>query len=180
MSERLDVSEYFSGPEDLRRRELVWGILREPPAPLLGHQFVVTAATVLLRLHVRQHQLGTVCVSPVDVVLDEQKALIVQPDVLFVSNERAGILRDRIWGAPDLVIEVASRGTARYDRTTKLGWYRTYGVRECWLIDANTRVVTVVNLGTLDDGPPRSFTGDEPVASAVLPKFCAAAREFFE
>lgn len=180
MSERRQVSEYLSGPEDMRRRELVWGYVREPAAPLFGHQSVVTRATVILMLHVREHRLGTVCVSPIDVVLDEPKALIVQPDVLFVSNERAGIVRDQVWGAPDLAVEVASRGTARYDRTTKLGWYRTYGVRECWLLDLNARVVTVANLEAAAEAPWRSFTGDEQIESVVLPKFCTAARESFE
>jgi Uma2 family endonuclease len=179
MSERIEVDEYLSGPEDMRRRELVWGVVREPPAPRYGHQSVVTRATVILDFHVRQHQLGVVCVSPIDVVLDEKNALIAQPDVLFVSNERAGIVRDRIWGAPDLVVEVASPGTERYDRTTKIEWYRTYGVRECWLIDPHEAVVTVVNLVASSD-TPRSFSSDDLVESTVLPVFNAAARQFFE
>jgi Uma2 family endonuclease len=179
MSEPIEVDDYLSGPEEMRRRELVWGVVREPPSPRYGHQSVVTRTTVLLDFHVRQHQLGVVCVSPMDVVLDAKNALIVQPDVLFVSNERAGIVREQIWGAPDLVVEVASPGTKRYDSATKIAWYRTYGVRECWLIDPHEAVVTVVNLGASRD-VPRSFSGDNPVDSAVLPAFSTPAREFFE
>ena len=179
MSERIDVSEYLSGPEDLRRRELVWGVVREPPAPRFGHQTVVTRALVILDLHVRARQLGVVCVSPVDVVLDESKALIVQPDVVFVSTERAGIVRDQVWGAPDLVVEVASRATAIRDRTTKIEWYRTYGVRECWLLDLAQRIVTVVDLQAQGDSR-QSFKANEQVQSTVLPHFKAEACEFFE
>jgi Uma2 family endonuclease len=178
MSDRIDVDEYLSGPEDMRRRELVWGVVREPPAARFGHQTVVTQITVLLRTHVHGRGLGVVCVSPADVVLDKEKALIVQPDVFFISKERMDMVRDQVWGAPDLVVEVASPGTARYDRTTKLGWYRTYGARECWLIDTKRRVVTVVTFE--GEAPTRSFTGDEQVESAVLPEFRTAAREFFE
>ena len=180
MSGRIGVDEYLSGPEDMRRRELVWGVVREPPAARFGHQNVVTQITVLLRTHVHGRALGVVCVSPADVVLDKEKALIVQPDVFFISNERMHIVRDQVWGAPDLVVEVASPGTVRYDRTTKIGWYRQYGVRECWLIDAKKRVVTIVNLGATLEGASRAFTGDEQVESAVLPEFRTAAREFFE
>jgi Uma2 family endonuclease len=179
MSERIDVNEYLSGPEDLRRRELVWGVVREPPAPRFGHQAVVSRALVILDLHVRARQLGVVCVAPLDVVLDEAKALVVQPDVVFVSTERAAIVRDQVWGAPDLVVEVASRATAVRDRTTKIEWYRTYGVRECWLIDLARRVVTVVDLQAQGD-LRQSFTGDEWVQSTVLPDFRAEARDFFE
>lgn len=180
MSERIEVDDYLAGPEDMRRRELVWGVVREPPAARFGHQNVVTQIAMLLRLHVHGRGLGVVCVSPADVVLDKKNALVVQPDVFFISNDRMAIVRDQVWGAPDLVVEVASPGTARYDRTTKIGWYRTYGVRECWLIDVNKRVVTIANLAATGDGESRSFAGDEQVTSAVLPDFTAAARECFE
>jgi len=39
-----------------------------------------------------EHGSGRVCVSPVDVVLDPGKALVVQPDVVCVSNERLEIV----------------------------------------------------------------------------------------
>jgi len=92
MSGRQTVNSYFSGPEQLRRTELVWGIVREPPAPKYGHQSVVTRTVVLLDHYVREHGSGRVCVSPVDVVLDPGKALVVQPDVVCVSNERLEIV----------------------------------------------------------------------------------------
>jgi Uma2 family endonuclease len=180
MSERIEVDDYLAGPEDMRRRELVWGVVREPPAARFGHQNVVTQIAMLLRLHVHGRGLGVVCVSPADVVLDKKKALVVQPDVFFISNDRMAIVRDQVWGAPDLVVEVASPGTARYDRTTKIGWYRTYGVRECWLIDVDKRVATIVNLAATGESESRSFTGDEQIESGILPEFRAAAQELFE
>ena len=175
----MEVWEYFGGPEDSRRRELVWGVVREPPAPKFGHQTVVGRAFVLLDDHVREHGLGVVCVSPADVVLDEQKALVVQPDVFFISNQRFAIIRDQVWGAPDLVVEVMSRGTARFDGTIKLGWYRQYGVRECWLLDPAERVVTVFNLEGAPADEGRRFTDSEAIRSAVLPHFVREAAEFF-
>ena len=38
--------------------------------------------------------------SPLDVILDAERALIVQPDLFFISNERSHILMDRVRGAP--------------------------------------------------------------------------------
>ena len=77
------------------------------------------------------------------------------------------------------IVEVMSRGTARFDGTIKLGWYRQYGVRECWLLDPAERVVTVINLegATADEG--RRFTDSEAIRSAVLPHFAREAAEFF-
>jgi Uma2 family endonuclease len=179
MSEQFDVNTYLAGPENLRRRELVWGVVREPPAPKYGHQSVVTRATVILDLHVRERQLGIVCVSPIDVVLDEEKALIVQPDVVFLSNERRSILRDQLWGAPDLVIEVTLRGTARYDRHTKIRWYREYGVRECWLLDIGRRLVTIVDLRVRGPRAWQRFSGDQRLHSTVLTELTTEAASFF-
>ena len=74
----MTVKDYLSGEEDNRRRELIWGVVREPPSPFFGHQAVVTRIGVLLSLHVQEHTLGVVIVAPLDVVLDERRALIVQ------------------------------------------------------------------------------------------------------
>jgi Uma2 family endonuclease len=191
MAGKLGVAEYLAGPEQTQPQELVWGVLREPPSPFYRHQAVVVNALSLLRQHVRQHNLGHVCVSPMDVVLDKAKALIVQPDVFFVSNARAGIIRDVVWGAPDLVVEVASRRSAARDRTTKLGWYRRYGVLECWLIDPPSPKgfgetspsggeVVVVDLEKRGRATFRRFSRDESVKSGVMPLFDQPARAFFE
>jgi Uma2 family endonuclease len=179
MSDPVSVGDYLSGREDLRRRELVWGVVREPPAPRYGHQAVVTRTTVILDLHVRTERLGIVCVSPIDVVLDEGKGLIVQPDVIFISQERTEIVRGQVWGAPDLVVEVISPGTAVRDRTIKLEWYRRYAVREYWLVDPARRVVIVVDLTADERTIASPFAGAQHVRSSVLPGLTAEAQEFF-
>ena len=70
MKLKMTTDEYFAGPEAMVRRELVWGVVREPPSPFRKHQGVVTRATVLLSEHVLDHGLGRVYVSPLDVVFD--------------------------------------------------------------------------------------------------------------
>lgn len=177
MGEYLSVREYLAGPEELSRRDLVWGVLRDAPAPDSGHQFVLIEAVLLLTSHVRARGLGAVLVGPVDVVLDEARALVVQPDLLFVARDRLGIIDRQVWGAPDLVAEVASPGTARHDRTTRLEWYARYGVRECWLLDPVAKTVTVIALA--GEHQERRHAGDDPVCSCVLPEFDAPARAFF-
>ena len=180
MPRQMTVEQYFRGPETMRPMELAYGVVREPPAPRYGHQSLVTRTTVLLDLHVRQHGLGAVCVSPVDVVLDRERALVVQPDIVFVSAERLEIIRERVWGAPDLVVEVLSRRTAKRDRTEKLAWYERYGVGECWLLDPIRRRIEVVECRSTAPDRRRLYEGDATVRSAVLPRLDVRAREFFE
>ncbi len=175
----MTVDEYFDGPETVYPMELVYGVVREPPAPRYGHQSIVTQTTVILSQHVRDHGLGVVCVSPVDVVLDRTKALVVQPDVVFVSEARRGIIRHRIWGAPDLVVEVLSRRTAIRDTTVKLGWYRQYGVAECWFMDPQRKAIDVVDCQVAGDDE-RSYVGDSAIVSRVLPSLGVTAAQFFD
>jgi Uma2 family endonuclease len=161
------VDWYLGGAETLRRRELAWGVVREPPAPFYPHQRLVTDLTVLLQTHVRDRYLGEVVVSPVDIVLDADNGLVLQPDSVFVSRDRLDIVRNQIWGAPDLVIEVISAATAIYDTGEKLGWYARYGVREAWLVD---RALSQIDVCLLSSGRDvrAAYRRGEIVRSAVL------------
>lgn len=175
---RLTVDEYLGGAETLKPMELRFGIVREPPAPFYSHQALVTRLTASLYDHVRTHELGWVCVSPIDVVLDRERALVVQPDVIFIARERLHIIDRCVWGAPDLVVEVLSTGTARRDRTTKVRWYDTYGVRECWLLDPQSATLEVLQFGP--NRRRRRFAGDNRVESVVFPQWNVTTRSLFE
>ena len=72
-----------------------------------------------------------------------------QPDLLFISNENAGIIKDRVFGAPDLAVEILSASGIRRDRYEKLEQYARFGVKEYWIIDPANRSVEIL---TLRDG----------------------------
>jgi Uma2 family endonuclease len=164
----MTTDEYLYSDESNRPRELRYGMVREPPAPYFSHQQLVLKIARTLADYVEAAGLGQVGIAPLDVILDEDRALIVQPDVLFVSAARASIINNQVWGAPDLVVEVLSEGTAADDRTQKLGWYRQYGVRECWLVDPIAGVVLVFDFtGAMPVARPANRLG--AVRSAVLP-----------
>mgnify|MGYP003481464412 FL=1 len=172
----MTTTDYFRRPETNRPAELVYGVVREPPTPFYSHQRVVGQLFLLLRTHVDERGLGDVCVSPMDVVLDKEAGLIVQPDVLFISNERSSIIQNHVWGAPDLVVEVASPSTAHRDRTLKLSWYRKYGVRECWFVYPHDQRVEVADC---TDAGRESFAGAQEIRSRVLPELAVKAEECF-
>jgi len=169
MSQRMTLDAYLAGEETNRPQELAYGLLREPAAPGFQHQLVVGRIYARLDQHVRRYNAGQVVASPVDVILDAARALVVQPDIVFISNERLSICTDRVWGAPDLAVEVLSTANRRHDRTTKLRWFRDYGVRECWLVDPVAHQIDVVDLTTAGS-TPREFAAQQIVRSAVLPR----------
>jgi len=167
MSRRMSLAGYLSAEETNRPQELAFGLLHEPPAPGFDHQIIVGRIHVALARHVRRYRLGDVVESPVDVILDRRRALVVQPDVVFTSKDRREISAGRIWGAPVLVVEVLSTFRRRHDQVTKVRWYRQCGVGECWIVDPVAGTVEVLDLAS---SGARTFTGLQLVRSRVLPR----------
>jgi Uma2 family endonuclease len=170
-------AEYFETPETVLPAELAYGELRVAEAPSVYHQRTVGELFVSLTEHVRARRLGEVLIAPTDVVLDYEAGLIVQPDVIFVSNERSQIVGTRVNGAPDLVIEVVSPQPRVGKLDERIGWFCRYGVRECWLVDQREDRIAVLTLGA--GGVEHRFLCPfgGPVRSAVLPDFRTAAAQ---
>lgn len=131
-------------PESNLPTELWDGELILSPAPSFLHQEIVDRFHDCLKAWVRQRRLGKTGVAPLDMVLTTRRA--TQPDVVFISNERLGIIKERIMGAADLVAEVLSPGSRRRDRIDKRDLYEQHGVREYWLIDPEAKTVEVLHL----------------------------------
>jgi Uma2 family endonuclease len=65
----------------------------------------------------------------------------VMPDVQYFTPDnfrRAGRIALE-QGRPDMVVEVVSPSSRRYDRVMKLHWYASLGVPEYWIVDPEAR-----------------------------------------
>jgi Uma2 family endonuclease len=126
-----------------------------------------------------QGGLGLVRIAPFDVELAPDT--VVQPDVFVVLSKHFDKITDnRILGAPDLVVEVASPGTAIYDRHNKLDAYVRAGVPEYWIVDTDARGVEVLVLEMI--GIYRSlgvFRGKAVIPSQVVPGLLVQVEKFF-
>jgi len=116
---RLTYDDYCLLPDDGKRYEIIDGELFVTPSPRRAHQKVVTQLTRILANFVDTMGSGEVYVAPFDVVFSLFD--VVEPDVLYVSKERASVITEKnVQGAPDLVVEVLSETTAARDRSIKL------------------------------------------------------------
>ncbi|WP_199613579.1 Uma2 family endonuclease [Paenibacillus alkalitolerans] len=131
-----EQQEIYDVPE---RYEIIGGIRYDlKPSPKLDHQILVTK--LWQHLNFSCHPNGIVVVSPMDVHLDE--ANIVQPDIIFISNDSLGIIRGKeIHGVPDLLIEILSPLTGARDKTLKKHLYEKFGVKEYWIVDPVIKTV---------------------------------------
>lgn len=84
--------------------------------------------------------------------------------MVYITKARRHILRQRVEGAPDLVIEIVSPSHARRDRVHKLALYAEHGVAEYWIVDPEDKVFQFM---TLVDG---SFQIAVPVGDTYKSK----------
>ena len=170
--------DYAALPDDGRRYEIVNGVLVMAPAPDLGHQSIVLRLSHYLFAHAELAGLGRVFAAPIDVELESKN--VFQPDVIVLLNAHLDrVAAKRIIGAPDLVVEVASPGTAAFDRLTKYDIYARAGVREYWIVKSAQRTVEVL---VLENGEYRSsgiFNGQAMLPSRVVPGLPVRVEQFF-
>jgi Uma2 family endonuclease len=129
------ATDYWQLPEGAPV-ELIKGRLVVSPSPNILHQIIVALLLEKLLASARKTGSTAVC-APMDVILSDDT--ILQPDLLYITKQRRGIIRERVEGPPDLVIEIIS-GSARRDRVEKLDLYVQYGVGEYWIVDPETQV----------------------------------------
>ena len=175
---KFTYEDYQHTPED-KRYELLDGELIMVPAPNLGHQRIGIRLGTRLYTFVEARGLGEVFFAPCDVVLSNTD--VVQPDLLFVSNERAYLLLGgaNVLGAPDLVVEILSPSTAGRDRMLKCALYAKHSVKEYWLVDPDARTVTVLRLGE-DAFEVEAIYGEgQTMTSPMLAGFAVNLNEIF-
>ena len=142
---RFKADDIWDTPEDGIRYEVVDGELFVTPPPREPHQRAAGTLHGYLWPYVHQRRLGRVYMAPLGVVLDDENG--VQPDLVYVSRERASIIVERgIEGVPDLAVEVLSPSTRTRDRGIKMRRYAAAGVPHYWIVDPDTRALETYEL----------------------------------
>ena len=135
------IAEYLAMPEGPPYYQFIHGIAKKMASPTFRHQNTLINIAIALRMFVSRYSLGVVAVAPLDVYFNEKN--YVQPDVLFVSSERAHIIQERIKGAPDLIVEILSPSNIADDVVDKKALYESFGVHEYWIVNPMTESVEV-------------------------------------
>lgn len=94
----------------------------------------------LMSFYVRTKKLGEIGTEKVMIALTRND---YEPDLVFFSKEKAAKLADEqvLFPAPDFIVEILSKGTAKHDKTTKKADYALHGIREYWIIDPKQQSV---------------------------------------
>lgn len=154
--EDLDLSKTYTYADYLTWKldeyvELIKGkIFRMTPAPTKTHQIISTNLLGDLAHYLKGHQCK-VFHAPFDVRLPNKRKSVereiisvVQPDICVVCDP-AKLDEKGCLGAPDLIIEIISKSTAKKDLDDKFHLYEESGVKEYWTVFQD-RAVTVYDL----------------------------------
>jgi Uma2 family endonuclease len=172
LNKRYTYADYLTWWDD-KRRELVNGFIRMmSPAPKVQHQRINGNLFIELSSIIKKHSgKCEVFIPPFDVRLpkngekeDNRIDTVVQPDICIVCDP-SKIDDNGCLGAPDMVIEILSFSTAKYDTTIKFKLYEDAGVREYWIVYPLEKGIEVFVLqpdGKYDSGT-RYETGKIPV-----------------
>lgn len=129
----VTYDDYRNLPDDGNRYEIIGGELLMTPAPNTKHQRISHKLEYELEDYIQEHRSGEIFDAPMDVVLSMTD--VVQPDLMYISNERSQIITERnIVDIPDLIVEIISETTKVTDQTRKKTLYEKHGLKEYWLV----------------------------------------------
>lgn len=175
LEERFTYGDYKTW-DDNERWELIDGVpYNMSPAPQVAHQRILTQ---LVR-HFANYLDGKPCqvfAALLDVRLPEDNEsddlieTVVQPD-LTVICDKGKLDNAGCRGAPDLVVEILSPGTAQNDLKVKFLRYERAGVREYWIVDPVGKTVQIFTLGAdARYGRPQVYVNGDMARVGIFPE----------
>lgn len=153
------------------------GCIEVLPMPTKLHQQIVRFLFLVLQEFVSARGLGEVLFAPLPVRLWPGK--FREPDIVYLRPER-GEHAGQPEGA-DLVMEVLSEGeeNRRRDIETKRQEYARARIPEYWIVDPDSRRVTVLVLEGDEYQQHGIFAPGDTATSAVLPGLAVSVTDLF-
>lgn len=171
---KYTYADYLKFPSD-ERWEIINGIRYLQSAPTWQHQ----AVSIQLASQFNDHFKGKpyrvfaapfdLCIPELDESDEEISNIVSQPDIVVVCEE-SKLRKTGYFGVPSLIVEISSPSTARNDKLFKFNTFEKAGVKEYWIVEPDTKLVSVF---TLQDnnryGRPELYTETDNVEVSIFP-----------
>lgn len=139
---KYTVKDYMLLEEGAPFQLINYDLIHTPSRSILHQTIMIKIVMIVGSFEERSNDKGLWIMGPINVILDEGN--VFQPDWVYVlENRKAEIVKDRVEGSPDLIIEILSPETAQYDLGKKKDMYEKYGVREYIIIYPIEQIVEV-------------------------------------
>ena len=168
--------------DDNQRYEIINGDLFVMQSPHGRHQLILGELFGQIREFLKGKKCKTF-IAPFDVVLSKSKKKneiynVIQPDI-FVLCDLNKYDGSKVFGAPDLVIEIVSLGTKTNDRLRKFNLYQHYGLREYWIVDLIENSISpyILNEKGIFE-LPHMYELTESIKVKILPGLTISLKDF--
>ena len=171
------LQEFWDLPEpaDRSKLELIKGVLYMSPPPGEGHDYATADLIEQLGAAIKQCGYRGKILSPRAALwIDDDTYL--EPDLMYVSEELKAQMKPGHRTRADIVVEILSPSAETYDRKTKSDTYRVMGVREVWIVNAETKEVEV---RSFEAGKTVVYKTQDTLRSEVLPKIAIPVTALF-
>ncbi len=166
-------------PDDGKRYEVIDGVLYMTTAPSNFHQWIVARLYRNIGIPAEDQGYAYTFLAPVGVIMPG--CAPVQPDVIVVLKDNADIIQQgKIYGVPDVIIEVQSPGNASYDEKIKLVAYAQARVPEYAIVKPHSCTIDVYVLDARGRYKhPRTFGEAQTCSFSCLPAISVAVADLF-
>ena len=159
------------------RLELIKGHIFKMAAPNPAHQRISSRLHGHLFIYLKDKKCDLFA-APFDVRLinarkstpNNEVTTVVQPDICIICDP-AKIDKRGCIGAPDLIVEILSTSTAKYDLNEKFDLYQESGVKEYWVVFPSDKAIMLFVLGEdeqYDKGTLYSIDDDFMLCSKTI------------
>ena len=164
--------------------ELIKGkVYKMIPAPKKNHQSVSWRLSGVLYNYLN-NKTCKAFTAPFDVRLptksthDADITTVVQPDISVICDltklDEAGCI-----GAPDLIVEILSKGNNKKELQNKYEVYEESGVKEYWIINTEKQNLIVYTLINGNYKPSKLFTTGDEITTNILPGLVINLEDIF-
>ena len=161
------------------RCEMLDGDIIPVPIPAIRHQAISLRIASALLQYADSRRLGRVLPAPCNVMLS--KNIVMQPDIVFIKNERRGLIGKRsLRGAPDLVVEVLSPDARKKNLKIKKRIYERFEIQEYWLVHPDAAAVETMIWSELGYISVSGFDKTDKLSSPLLPNLNLDLSRVFE
>lgn len=182
--QRVTYADYLTWP-DQERWEIIDGVpYAMTPSPSREHQKVLKRLVYRIEDYLKDKPCE-LYFAPFDVRIpvadedDQEMETVVQPDIIVVCDQTK-LDEKGCKGAPNLVIEIISPGSAALDMKIKFNLYEKAGVKEYWIIDPLNRTVLVYHSGPDQKyGKPEVYVNEDIIKTALFSGFEIKLSEVF-
>lgn len=163
--------------------EIIKGRVYKLSAPKRVHQTISIRISSKI-FNLLEGQKCKVYSAPFDVRLpvksrkNEDIFTVVQPDICVICDptklDDAGCI-----GAPDLIIEILSKGNNKKELQNKYEVYEEFGVKEYWVIEPESQTMLVYTLVNGKYQPSKLLTLGDEIITPILPGFLLKLDDVF-